>query len=122
MLAEDDISKKLDLEPNIVLQAMNIHTKICEWHWLWSEYQRKTGGLPPTKDIERWKLHGPHSDDLPNEQEKSSIELLGKRKAAPKLSKDEVLTSQAREVSLLRKKCRVPSIVIKSSSKEILPT
>lgn len=101
---------------------MNIHAKIREWRWSLSEYRRKTGGLPPTEDIERWKLHCPNSDDLPDEQEEFLTELPRKRKAAPKLSKDEVETSRARDVSLLRKKCRLPSIVIKSSSKEIPPT
>ncbi|CAL2239888.1 unnamed protein product [Prunus armeniaca] len=43
-----------------------------------------------------------------------------KRNVAPMLDKYEAATSRVRDVSLLRKKCRLPSVVIKSSSKEML--
>lgn len=45
--------------------------------------------------------------------------FLGKRKAAPKVSKDEAATSRARDVSPLRNKCRLLFVVINTSSKEI---
>ncbi|CAL8150727.1 unnamed protein product [Prunus armeniaca] len=117
----DDISKKIDLEPDMakIHQAMNIPMKFREWRWLLSEHRSKAGGLPPARDIERWKRYGPNSDDNPDELDESSIELSGKRKVAPKLSRDEVMTSQARDVSRLMKKHCLPYVEIKHSSKEV---
>lgn len=113
LVAVDDIRKKLDLDSNMakVHQAMNILAKFGKWHWLLSIYRRKAGGLPPTGDIERWKLHSLNSDDLPDEREESSTELSRKRMIAPKLLKDEAATSRARVVSPFRKKLRLPFAV-----------
>lgn len=121
-LAEDDVHKKLDLDLDMAKfrQAMDIPAKFLEWRWLLSVHQMKVGGLSPARDIERWKLHGPDSDDLPSKQKKSSTELSGKRKAAPKPSKDKAAALQAKDVSPLRRKPRLPSAMIKSSSKEVL--
>ncbi|CAL2253669.1 unnamed protein product [Prunus armeniaca] len=117
----DDISKKIDLEPDMakIHQAMNIPMKFREWRWLLSEHRSKAGGLPPARDIERWKRYGPNSDDNTDELDESSTELSGKRKVAPKLSRDEVMTSQARDVSRLMKKHCLPYVEIKHSSKEV---
>ncbi|KAI5311332.1 hypothetical protein L3X38_000053 [Prunus dulcis] len=117
----DDIRKKIDLEPDMarIHQAMNIPVKFREWRWLLNEYRRKDGGLPPARDIERWKRYGPNSDGQPDEQDESLTKLSGKRKVAPKLSRDEVATSRARHVSSLKKKRHLPSAVIKPSSKEV---
>ncbi|KAI5316891.1 hypothetical protein L3X38_036598 [Prunus dulcis] len=54
---ENDICKRLDLGPNMakVYQALNIHARFREWRWLLNKYWEKTGGLPPAKDVERWK-------------------------------------------------------------------
>lgn len=65
-------------------------------------------------------MHDLDSDDLPGKQKEPSTELSGKRKAAPKPSKDEVATLQAKDVSPLRKKTRLPFAVIKSSPKQVL--
>ncbi|KAI5317875.1 hypothetical protein L3X38_037582 [Prunus dulcis] len=56
----------------------------------------------------------------PGKQKEPSTELSGKRKAAPKPSKDEAATLQAKDVSLLRRKTRLPSALIKSSPKQVL--
>lgn len=58
-------------------------------------------------------------DDKPAKLEESSIELLEKRKATPRSSKDKDASSQIRDVSPLRKKLRLPYVVIKYSSKEV---
>lgn len=58
-------------------------------------------------------------DDQPAKLEESSIELLEKRKATPRSSKDKDASSQIRDVSPLRKKLRLPYVVIKYSSKEV---
>ncbi|CAL8167959.1 unnamed protein product [Prunus armeniaca] len=101
-----------------VYWALNIPARIPEWHWLLSEYWEKDGGLPPTKDVEKWKQYDPDSDDLPTERDESSTEHPEKWKADARSSKDEARTSWARDVSLLRKKPRLPSVVIKFSLKE----
>ncbi|CAL9011021.1 unnamed protein product, partial [Prunus brigantina] len=51
----NDISKKLDLEPDMatVCRGLNIPTRFCERRWLLSKYRKKADGLPSTKDIER---------------------------------------------------------------------
>ncbi|CAL2254385.1 unnamed protein product [Prunus armeniaca] len=50
----DDISKKLELEPDMpkVRCALNIPQKFREWRWLLSEYREEDGGLPPAEDAE----------------------------------------------------------------------
>ncbi|XP_021810958.1 uncharacterized protein LOC110754223 [Prunus avium] len=60
------------------------------------------------QDVERWKLNGPDSDDLPAGQEKCFAKSPPKRKAAAKSSRDEATHSQAENVSPLRKKPRFP--------------
>ncbi|CAL8153053.1 unnamed protein product [Prunus armeniaca] len=102
---EKDNNKKLDLEPDMA----KVHTAL--------NILKEVGGLAPAKDIERWKQYCPDLDDYPTEQEKSSTKLPEKRKATPWSSKDEAATSRARDVSLLRKKLRLPSVVIKSAEK-----
>ncbi|CAL8167882.1 unnamed protein product [Prunus armeniaca] len=89
--SENDICKRLDLRPNMakVNRALNLPTRFHEWRWLLKKYWEKAGGLPPAKYVERWKQYGPYSDDLPDEQEESSIENPLKRKADTKSSKDE---------------------------------
>ncbi|CAL2271795.1 unnamed protein product [Prunus armeniaca] len=66
----DDISKKLELEPDMakVCRSLNIPQKFREWRWLLSEYRDEDGGLPPAEDVERWKQNGPDPDDLSAEQ------------------------------------------------------
>ncbi|KAI5317188.1 hypothetical protein L3X38_036895 [Prunus dulcis] len=56
---------------------------------------------------------------LANERSPRS-EIPKKRKATPRPSKDEVVTSQAKDMSPLRKKPTLPSAVINSSLKEVL--
>lgn len=85
-----------------------------------SEYQKKDCGLPPTKNVEIWKQYGSDLDALSAEREGSSIEPP--EKANAKSSKDEVATSQERDVSSLRKNSRLPSAMNKSSSKEVSST
>ncbi|CAL2239112.1 unnamed protein product [Prunus armeniaca] len=50
----NDISKKLELEPDMakVRRALNIPQKFREWRWLLSEYREEDGGLPPAEDAE----------------------------------------------------------------------
>ncbi|CAL9024742.1 unnamed protein product, partial [Prunus brigantina] len=117
---EKDISKKLDLNIDMakVCRAFNIPARFHEWCWLLSEHRKKAIGMPPTRDVERWKQYGPDLDDQLGERDESSIEIPKKRKDAPKLFKDEVATSRARDMSLLRKKLRLPYVVINSSLKE----
>ncbi|KAI5327028.1 hypothetical protein L3X38_026424 [Prunus dulcis] len=63
--------------------------------------------------------NAPDSDDLSAELEECSNEPPSKRKADIKSSKNETATSQSRDVSPLRKKQRLPYVVIKSSSTEV---
>ncbi|CAL2230019.1 unnamed protein product [Prunus armeniaca] len=72
----DDISKKLELEPDMakVRRALNIPQKFREWRWLLNEYREEDGALPPAEDVERWKQNGPDPDDLSAEQEACSAE------------------------------------------------
>ncbi|CAL8161406.1 unnamed protein product [Prunus armeniaca] len=58
-------------------------------------------------------------DDQPAKLDESSIELSEKRKATPMSSKDKAASPQARDVSSLRKKLRLPYVVIKYSFKEV---
>ncbi|KAI5322885.1 hypothetical protein L3X38_031957 [Prunus dulcis] len=90
---ENAIRKKLDLDPNMtkIKQALNIPVQFHKWR---CEHWKEVGGLLLTKDIERWKLHGSDLNDLPAEQEESSIELLEERKASGRSAKDEVLVSR----------------------------
>ncbi|CAL2247869.1 unnamed protein product [Prunus armeniaca] len=92
----DDISKKLELEPDMakVRRALNIPQKFREWRWLLSEYREEDGGLPPAEDVERWKQNGPDPDDL---------------KAEVKSPRTQATSSRARNVSPLRKKPKLPS-------------
>ncbi|VVA32272.1 PREDICTED: LOC110760952 [Prunus dulcis] len=115
---ENDMNKKRDLESDMtkVRRGLNIPARFYEWCWLLSNYQKKADGLPPAKDIERWKQYGSDSDDQLVEREESSTELPEKRKADVRSSKDKAATLQARDVSPLRKKLRLSSAVIKSSS------
>ncbi|CAL8168314.1 unnamed protein product [Prunus armeniaca] len=105
-----------------VCRAFNIPARFHEWCCLLSEHRKKAVGMPPTRDVERWKQYGPNSNDKLGEREESSIEIPKKRKDAPEPSKDEVTTSRARDMSLLRKKLRLPYAVINSSLKEFLST
>ncbi|CAL8131699.1 unnamed protein product [Prunus armeniaca] len=91
----NDISKKLELEPNMakVRCALNIPQKFREWRWLLSEYREEDGGLPPAEDVERWKQNGPDLDDL---------------KAEVKFPRTQATFSRARNVSPLRKKPKLP--------------
>ncbi|CAL2246142.1 unnamed protein product [Prunus armeniaca] len=52
---ENDISKKLDLEPDKakVRRALNIPLRFLEWRWLLRGYLKKAGGLPHAKNVER---------------------------------------------------------------------
>ncbi|CAL2271150.1 unnamed protein product [Prunus armeniaca] len=77
----DDISKKLELEPDMakVRHALNIPQKFREWRWLLSEYREEDGGLPPAEDAE------------------------------VKSPRTQATSSQARNVSPLRKKPKLPS-------------
>ncbi|CAL9024561.1 unnamed protein product [Prunus brigantina] len=92
----NDICKKLDLGADMakVCLALNIPTRIPKWRWLLN------------------------SDDLPTERDESSTKHPEKWKADARSSKDEARTSRARDVSPLRKKPRLPSVVIKFSLKE----
>ncbi|CAL8174810.1 unnamed protein product [Prunus armeniaca] len=92
----NDISKKLDLQPDMakVRRALNILERFREWRWLLSEYRKKASDLPYTKDVKRWKQYSPNSKNLPTEWEEFSLELPKKRKADAKSSKDEVGTSR----------------------------
>ncbi|CAL2248267.1 unnamed protein product [Prunus armeniaca] len=46
---ENNISKKLDLEPDMskVQRTLNIPVRFLKWRWLLSEYRKKADGLPP---------------------------------------------------------------------------
>ncbi|CAL8115589.1 unnamed protein product [Prunus armeniaca] len=107
----DDISKKLELEPDMakVRRALNIPQKFREWRWLLSEYREEDGGLPPVEDVERWKQNGPDPDDLSAEQEGCSAEPPSKRKVEVKSPRTQATSSRARNVSPLRKKPKLPS-------------
>ncbi|CAL2237718.1 unnamed protein product [Prunus armeniaca] len=86
LLVADDISKKLELEPDMakVRRALNIAQKFREWRWLLSEYREEDGGLPPAEDVERWK-------------------------AEVKSPRTQATSSRARNASPLRKKPKLPS-------------
>ncbi|CAL2271554.1 unnamed protein product [Prunus armeniaca] len=107
----DDISKKLELEPDMakVRRALNIPQKFREWRWLLSEYREEDGGLPPAEDVGRWKQNGPDPDDLSAEQEACSAEPQSKRKVEVKSPRTQATSSRARNVSPLRKKPKLPS-------------
>ncbi|CAL8169024.1 unnamed protein product [Prunus armeniaca] len=107
----DDISKKLELEPDMakVSRSLNIPQKFREWRWLLSEYRDEDGGLPLAEDVERWKQNGPDPDDLSAEQGACSAEPPQKRKAEVKSPRTQATSSRARNVSPLRKKPKLPS-------------
>ncbi|CAL2256733.1 unnamed protein product [Prunus armeniaca] len=56
----NDMSKKLDLEPEMakVRRALNIPLRFHKWRWLFREYQKKASGIPTAKDIEKWRQYG----------------------------------------------------------------
>ncbi|KAL6289075.1 hypothetical protein ACE6H2_006585 [Prunus campanulata] len=112
LLVASSISKQLKLGPDMakVRRALSIPPKFREWRWLLSEYREEDGGLPPAKDVEKWKENGPDPLDLLVGQEECSAESLSKRKVAATSSRHEATSSRAKDdASPLRKKPRLPS-------------
>ena len=68
LLLENDIHKKLDLDPDTtnVHQALNILARFCGL--LCRRVNIGKMWWPaPVEDVERWELHGSNLDDLPVE-------------------------------------------------------